>query len=49
VSRHRQAKYQKQGNRGVRLDLSDGTRLLIGSQRPEALAVALEHAMRPGV
>jgi hypothetical protein len=37
------------GNRGVRLDLSDGSRLLIGSQRPEALAVALERAMRPGV
>jgi membrane protein YdbS with pleckstrin-like domain len=36
------------GNRGVRLDLSDGTRLLIGSQRPEALAVAIERALRPG-
>ena len=24
------------GNRGVRLELTDGTRLLIGSQRPEA-------------
>ncbi len=37
------------GNRGVRLDLSDGTRLLIGSQRPEALAIAIERALRPGV
>ncbi len=37
------------GNRGVRLDLADGTRLLIGSQRPEALAVAIERALRPGV
>lgn len=36
------------GNRGVRLDLSDGTRLLVGSQRPEALAVAIERALRPG-
>ena len=36
------------GNRGVRLELSDGTRLLIGSQRPEALAVAIERALRPG-
>lgn len=37
------------GNRGVRIDLSDGTRLLIGSQRPEALAIALEGVMlRPG-
>jgi hypothetical protein len=37
------------GNRGVRIELSDGTRLLIGSQRPEALALALERTMlRPG-
>ncbi|MFI5455233.1 MAG: hypothetical protein ACHRXM_07250 [Isosphaerales bacterium] len=37
------------GNRGVRLELTDGTRLLIGSQRPEALATALDCALRPGV
>jgi hypothetical protein len=37
------------GNRGVRLFLNDGTRLLIGSQRPEALAIAVEKALRPGV
>jgi hypothetical protein len=36
------------GNRGVRLELIDGTRLLIGSQRPEALASVLDHALRPG-
>jgi hypothetical protein len=36
------------GNRGVRLDLADGSKLLIGSQRPEALATALESALRPG-
>jgi hypothetical protein len=37
------------GNRGVRIELSDGTRLLVGSQRPEALAIALEQTMlRPG-
>ena len=36
------------GNRGVRLELIDGTRLLIGSQRPEALALAIEGALRPG-
>jgi hypothetical protein len=37
------------GDRGVRIDLADGTRLLIGSQRPEALALVLEQAMmRPG-
>lgn len=29
------------GNRGVRLALRDGRRLLVGSQRPEALAEAL--------
>jgi hypothetical protein len=36
------------GNRGVRLELADGSKLLIGSQRPEALATALECALRPG-
>ncbi|MGE3820282.1 MAG: hypothetical protein AB7I30_12750 [Isosphaeraceae bacterium] len=36
------------GNRGVRLELVDGTRLLIGSQRPEALAVAIERALQSG-
>jgi hypothetical protein len=36
------------GNRGVRLELVDGSFLLIGSQRSEALARAIEHAMRPG-
>jgi hypothetical protein len=34
------------GNRGVRLELADGTRLLIGSQRPEALASAMDRALR---
>jgi membrane protein YdbS with pleckstrin-like domain len=37
------------GDRGVRLELTDGTRLLIGSQRPESLALAIEGALRPGV
>lgn len=37
------------GNRGVRLDLANGTKLLIGSQQPEDLARALERAMRPGI
>lgn len=36
------------GNRGVRIDLTDGTRFLIGSQHPEDLARALERAIRPG-
>jgi hypothetical protein len=37
------------GNRGVRIELADGTRLLVGSQRPEELARVLERAMmRPG-
>jgi hypothetical protein len=34
------------GNRGVRLELSDGTKLLIGSQRPEELAETIERANR---
>ncbi|WP_250846854.1 hypothetical protein [Aquisphaera insulae] len=37
------------GNRGVRLELADGTKLLIGSQRPEELAETLEAARRPDV
>jgi hypothetical protein len=37
------------GDRGVRLELLDGTRLLIGSQTPEALATAIERAVRPGL
>jgi hypothetical protein len=37
------------GNRGVRIELADGTKLLVGSQHPEELARALERAMRPGV
>ena len=35
------------GSRAVRLHLIDGSRLLIGSQTPEALAAAIELAMRP--
>lgn len=35
------------GDRAVRIELTDGTRLLIGSQRPEELAQAIERARRP--
>jgi hypothetical protein len=35
------------GNRGVWIDLADGSRLLVGSQRPEDLASALERAVLP--
>ncbi len=35
------------GNRGVRLELADGSLLLIGSQRPEELAQAIQSALRP--
>ena len=35
------------GNRGVRLELADGTLLVIGSQRPEELAQALQSSMAP--
>jgi len=41
--------YTARGNRAVRLELTDGTKLLIGSQRPEALASVLERSLRPGV
>ena len=37
------------GDRGVRLHLVDGSKILIGSQRPEELALALEGALRPGI
>lgn len=37
------------GDRGVRLTLADGSRVLVGSQHPEALARELERAMRPAV
>jgi hypothetical protein len=36
------------GNRGVRLELVGGSFLVIGSQRPEELANAVENALRPG-
>lgn len=35
------------GNRGVRLELADGSILVIGSQRPDELAQAIESAMTP--
>ena len=37
------------GNRGVRLELTDGSKLLIGSQHPELLAAAIDRALRAGV
>jgi hypothetical protein len=37
--------YNVSGNRGVQLELSDGKRFLIGSQRPEELARAIEEEM----
>jgi hypothetical protein len=38
--------YNVSGDRGVRLEFTDGGRLLVGSQRPEELARALDLAMR---
>jgi hypothetical protein len=38
--------YNVRGNRGVQLELSNGERILIGSQRAEQLAEALDLAMR---
>jgi hypothetical protein len=37
------------GNRGVRIELTDGSKLLIGSQKPELLAAALDRSMRTGI
>ena len=41
--------YNARGDRGVRMHLRDGSRLLIGSQHPEQLALAIEAARRPGL
>jgi len=37
------------GNRGVRLELTDGSKLLIGSQRPELLAATIDRSLRTSV
>lgn len=41
--------YNARGDRGVRITLRDGSRLLVGSQRPEQFALAIEAARRPGI
>ncbi len=43
-SPHKKRAYNVSGNRGVELKLTDGTQLLIGSQRPEELASAISVA-----
>jgi hypothetical protein len=40
--------YTVSGNRGVQLEFRDGRTLLVGSQRPEELAAALEQARSIG-
>lgn len=40
--------YNARGDRGVRIYLLDGSKILIGSQRAEELAGVLEGALRPG-
>ena len=37
------------GNRGVRLHMTDGARLLIGSQRPEELAAVIDRLVHPSL
>lgn len=37
--------YNVSGNRGVQLELLDGNRILIGSQKPEELAKAIDSAL----
>lgn len=41
--------YNARGDRGVRMQLRDGSKVVIGSQRPEQLALAIEAARRPGI
>jgi hypothetical protein len=41
IGRHKKRAYTMGGNKGVELELTDGTLLLIGSQRPEELANAI--------
>jgi hypothetical protein len=40
--------YNVSGNQGVQLELTNGKRLLIGSQRPEELATAISQAKQHG-
>ncbi len=42
--RHKKRAYSMGGNKGVELELTDGARVLIGSQRPEELASAIGKA-----
>lgn len=42
--RYNKRAYTMGGNKGVELELTDGTRLLVGSQRPEELASAVTTA-----
>jgi hypothetical protein len=37
------------GDRGVRLELADGSKLLIGSQKPELLAAAIDRSLRSSI
>ena len=37
------------GNRGVRIELKDGRKLLIGSQQPELLAAAIDRSLRVNI
>jgi len=38
--------YNTSGTRGVQLDFTDGKRLLIGSQKPEELAIAIDTVLK---
>ncbi len=48
VGRNGDRALNARGDRGVRLHLVDGSKIVIGSQRPEELALAVEGALRPG-
>lgn len=47
VTRDGERVFTARGNRAVRLYLADGSRILIGTQRPEELAGVLERERRP--
>jgi len=49
IGRDGERVYNARGDRGVRIHLHDGTKMLVGSQRPEQLALAIEAARRPGM
>ena len=40
--------FSARGDRGVRLDFADGSIIILGSQKPELLAAAIDREVQPG-